>query len=119
MTYSVIWRLLCMDFSIFPLVCRCNVFPWQRHDRVLLPQCRIISPFLGHFPSCVVGNARLFVVPLPLYGELLPQFASCGPSYGGHKVHLLVTPLLCHTQVEMVLLPWSHVLSYDTPLLLG
>src|SRR6266540_3004845 len=108
-----------MDLSIFLLVCRCNIFPWQRHDRVLLPQYRIVSPFLGLFPSCVAGNAKSFVVPLPLYGELLPLSASCGPSCAGHMVHLLVTLLPCHTQVEMVSLPWSHVLLYDTPLMLG
>src|SRR6266511_4276560 len=108
-----------MDLSIFLLVCRYTVFPWRRHDRVLLPQYRIISPFLDHFLSCVVGNARSCVVPLPLYGELLPLFASCGSSYGGHIVRLLVALLPCHTQVEMVSFPWSHVLSYDTPLVLG
>src|SRR6266542_4320203 len=108
-----------MDLSIFPPVCRCNVFPWRRHDRVLLPQYRIISPFLGHFLSCVVVNAGSCVLPLPLYEELLSQFASFGPSCGGHRVHLLVAPLPCHTQVEMVLPPWSHVLLYDTPSVLG
>src|SRR6266542_532843 len=113
MIHLAIWRLLCTDLSIFPFICRCNIFPWRRHDRVLLPQYRIISPFSDHFLSCAVGNTRLCVVPLPLYGGLLPQFASCGPSCGGHKVHLLVAPLLCYTQVEMVLLLWLHVLSYD------
>src|SRR6266498_49791 len=108
-----------MDLFIFPPVCRCNVFPWLCHDRVLLSQYRIISPFLGLFLSCVVENAESCIVPLPLYRELLLLFASYGPSCGGHKVHLLVAPLLCHTQVEMVLLPWLHVLLYDTPLMLG
>src|SRR6266542_5375169 len=108
-----------MDLSIFLLACRYTVFLWRRHDRVLLPQYRIISPFLDHFPSCVVVSVESCVLPLPLYGGLLPQSASCGPSCGGHRVHLLVTPPLCHTQVEMVLLPWLHVLLYDTPLVLG
>src|SRR6266542_2210184 len=31
-----------------------------------------------------------------------------------HMIHLLVTPLPCHTQVEMVSPLWSHILSYDT-----
>src|SRR6266542_3776487 len=119
MIHLVVWRLLYIDLSIFPLVCCCNVFLWRHHDRVLLSQYRIISPFLGHFLSCVVGNARLCVVSLLLYGELPSLSASCGPSCAGHMVHLLVALLLCHTQVEMALLSWLHVLLYDTSLVLG
>src|SRR6266545_4552375 len=105
-----------MDLSIFLLVCRYTVFLWQRHDRVLLPQYRIISPFLGHFLSCVAGSAESCVVPLPLYGGLLPPFASYDPSCTGHMVYLLVALLLYHTLVEIVSPPWSCVLLYDTPL---
>src|SRR6266542_2999540 len=119
MIHSAIWRLLCTDLSIFLLICRCIVFPWRRHDRVLLPQYRIISPFSGHFLSCVAVIAESCVVLPPLYGGFLPQFASYDLSCAGHMVHLLVAPLPCHTQVEMVLPPWLHVLLYDTPSMLG
>src|SRR6266540_7281360 len=106
-----------MGLFIFPLICHCNVFPWRRYDKVLLLRYRIISPFSGHSLPCVVVNAGSCVVLLPLYGELLPLSASCDPSCAGHMVHLLVTSLPFHTRVEMVSLPWSHVLLYDTPLM--